>query len=754
VIRTFFLCCVFSSFLVFANNSDSADSNDFTQASHSSRGGIGLINTPTARFSDDGEFELGVSLEAPYQRIFAKMQFFPWMEAVLKYTKGYNQPYIAWSESEAWTDKGIDVKFRLLEEGNPPFDWLPERMIPELAVGLRDFGGTGAYSAEFVVASKRFNNIDLTLGLGWGALSGVDHVNSPLGWFNNFLSRIEFGDALGKEANLQHGGGINFGTFFEEDRASIFGGIEYFTPVPGLSVKLEYDTNEYPEGTKLDYFDPESRDFRMDSRVSAALNYRLYPTERDAIDLSLGYVHGNTLYASFSVHSNFNFTDKAVRLGAERLIRPSMEPYSKLDADWKKYLTDSIFWQLGNVGVVTHRLIFNGNELQAEISQGRFRRPILAIDLASRVISNNAPTDIEKITIINVDAGIETLRATVSRPALFSAALRGGLDESDVEFSTNDSLDRGALIVDNDVAYPHFSWSIQPILAGTLQHPEKFYFWQLQAMARGILTFRKGLHLQNSYTINILNNYDEGYDYHWPDGELYHVRQNRRQYITGEGSKFGMTDLSLHYFADLHPNVKGVISAGYLEMMFGGIGGEVIYMPDHKQWALGFDTYWLKQRDFDQKFGFQDFETVTAFLSYYYELPFYNMRFKINWGRFLAKDVGVHLDLSRRFNTGARVGAIVALTDCDPDCVGEGSFNKWIYFSFPMENWTTIANTRSKSHYSWSPLTKDAAQKVTGGGELYFVMTDAKDEVDILRKKPWSVKKILSGFGTSPKKKI
>jgi hypothetical protein len=71
-----------------------------------------------------------------------------------------------------------------------------------------------------------------------------------------------------------------------------------------------------------------------------------------------------------------------------------------------------------------------------------------------------------------------------------------------------------------------------------------------------------------------------------------------------------------------------------------------------------------------------------------------------------------------------------------------------------MENWTPEATTRSKSAYSWSPLTKDAAQKVTGGGELYTVMTDAKDEVDMLRKKPWSVKKILSGFGTSSKKKI
>ena len=150
-------------------------------------------------------------------------------------------------------------------------------------------------------------------------------------------------------------------------------------------------------------------------------------------------------------------------------------------------------------------------------------------------------------------------------------------------------------------------------------------------------------------------------------------------------------------------------------MMFGGIGGEVIYMPDHKQWALGFDAYWLKQRDFDQKFGFQDYEVVTSLLSYYYDLPFYDMRFKISAGRFLGKDVGVHLDFSRRFDTGARVGAIIAITNCDPDCVGEGSFNKWIYFELPMDLWIAKSSTRKKSNYAWTPLTKDAAQKVEAG---------------------------------------
>ena len=741
MVRLLVLCCIFSSTPVFANNSDSASSNGFVQASHSSRGGIGLINTPTARFSDDGEFSLGVSVEAPYNRMFAKMQFFPWLEAVLKYTKGYNQPYIEWSKSEAWTDKGIDVKFRLLEE---------TKLVPELALGLRDFGGTGAYSAEFFVASKRFKNIDLSLGLGYGTLADVDHISSPLGWFNKILSKINIGS---EDANLQHGGAINFGTFFKEERVSIFGGIEYFTPVPGLSVKLEYDTNEYPEGTKLDFFDPTSRNFRIDSRLSAALNYRLQPTERDNIDLSLGYVHGNTLYASVAVHSNLNFSGKSnIYMMAEELNRPYLEPYAKLDAEWKKYLTDTIMWQMANAGLIAHRLVFNGNELLAEISQNRFRKTIRAIDLAGRILANNSPTNIEKITIVNVDMGIETLRATIPREILVNSVMSGALDEELLEFSTDDSLDSGALVVDNDYLYPHFNWSIAPSLAGTLQHPEKFYFWQLLAVAHANVALKKRLYLTAEYSINIVNNYDKGYDYHWPDGQLYPVRQNRRLYLRG-GEEKALRKMQLDYLLDLHPNVKGKITAGYLEVMFGGVGGEVIYMPDHKQWALGLNAYWVKQRDFDQKFGFQDYDTVTGFLSYYYDLPFYDMRLKIEAGRFLAKDVGVHVDLSRRFDTGARVGAIVALTNCDPDCVGEGSFNKWIYFELPMDLWLARSSTREKTNYAWTPLTKDAGQKAEVG-ELYGLMVDAKDEVDSLRRTPWSVKKILSGFGTSSKKKI
>ena len=187
--------------------------------------------------------------------------------------------------------------------------------------------------------------------------------------------------------------------------------------------------------------------------------------------------------------------------------------------------------------------------------------------------------------------------------------------------------------------------------------------------------------------------------------------------------------------------------------MFGGIGGEILYKPEFSNWAIGMDAYLVKMRDFDQKFSFRDYKTFTGFLSYYYDIPFYNMRLKVNAGKFLGQDKGALIDVSRRFKTGARVGGIVALTDCDAKCVGEGSFNKWIYFNLPMDLFYTKRSTRGKAGYAWSPLTKDAGAKL-GVSSLYDVVSDNRDEVSTLRRNPWSVKKIFSGFSTSPKSRI
>ncbi len=711
----------------------SAEDYDFNSDlySQNTNGGIGLVQNPTARMSNDGEFAFGVSDEGPYRRLYSKMQILPWAEAVLRYTEATYEPYNPGSK-QTWKDKGADLKIRVFKESVN---------IPELSIGLNDLGGTGAYAGEYIVASKRKGVFDLTLGLGWGRLGGVDHMN-------NILSLID-NDRDSRRSSIAGGGKINFKRLFSGESTSIFGGLEYFTPIENLSFKLEYDTSDYSEvlGKEI-VFDKTGDIFEIDSRINMALNYRTKISDRDKIDFSLGYLRGNTLYANFSIHSNLNQKSKAkFTAPPETINTPYIKSYETLNDGWKKYLTDTIIWQMGNVGFVTHKVIFNGNELQAEISQGRFLDPLQAIDLGGRILANNSPKNIDTITVINIDQGIETLRATINRDDLVKSVLKGPIDENIIEFNQLSQVIDNSIYAENEYLFPNFYWEIKPHMLGTLQHQEKFYFWQLEALLHTEYSIKKGMILTTDIGIDIANNYQD-YNYHIPDGKLYHVRQDRRLYLT-EG-KSGLRRMALDYLVKINRNLNAKMSVGYLEWMYGGIGGEILYMPDDRRWGVGLDAHWVKQREFDQKFSFKDYQTVTGFISYYRDIPFYDMRLKVSAGKFLAKDIGAQIDISRRFDTGARVGAIVALTDCDAKCVGEGSFNKWIYFELPMDLFYTQSNTRGKAGYAWSPLTKDAGVKVESGG-LYNLMMNATDEVESLRLKPWSFKKIFSGFSTKPK---
>ena len=114
--------------------------------------------------------------------------------------------------------------------------------------------------------------------------------------------------------------------------------------------------------------------------------------------------------------------------------QPYLQPFEELNPDWQRYLTELIIWQMGNEGIVTHNLIFKGDEMQVEISQGRFQNPIQAIDLASRILGSNSPTNIDRITVINIDSGIETLRASIPRETLVEVVANGPLDAKYLDF--------------------------------------------------------------------------------------------------------------------------------------------------------------------------------------------------------------------------------------------------------------------------------------------------------------------------------
>jgi hypothetical protein len=161
-------------------------------------------------------------------------------------------------------------------------------------------------------------------------------------------------------------------------------------------------------------------------------------------------------------------------------------------------------------------------------------------------------------------------------------------------------------------------------------------------------------------------------------------------------------------------------SAGIFEEMFGGIGAEILYRPFDSRLAIGVDVNRVHQRGYEQRLKFLDYKVTTGFLTFYYNIPYKGLLGVVSAGKYLAGDRGVTLDLSRRFESGIRVGAWATLTTVSFNQFGEGSFDKGFYFVIPFELFFTNSTTAS-GVFGFRPLFRDGGQRLLMGNRLIEV---------------------------------
>ncbi len=253
--------------------------NDYTDTlSFSDLGGVGLLQTRTARFLPDGEVALGLSYTDPLANYFLTWQATPWLELTARYSDARNQP--------GDLDRALDLKFRLVRENG---------LLPAVAVGFQDALGNGPYSGEYFAFSKHSGPVDVTFGLSWGYPASRGGIGNPFGhFFHSFKERT---------ANRDHTGVPAFGNFFSGRKMGVFGGVEYRTSVPGLTVKLEYNGGD---ARTLTLEKPITRDFPL----NAGVNYRPFPW----INLAAGFERGDTVSLGLSLRTNLHdFTGAATR---------------------------------------------------------------------------------------------------------------------------------------------------------------------------------------------------------------------------------------------------------------------------------------------------------------------------------------------------------------------------------------------------------------------------------------------------------
>jgi hypothetical protein len=239
-------------------------------------GMTGLIDTPTAEMQPDAQITVTSSFFGGYLRNTISAQILPGVEAAFRYS--VLEDMLATSEGPTLYDRSFDVKLRLIEE-NPKW--------PSVVLGLQDFLGTGVYSGEYIAATKTFLDGDLKLtgGAGWGRFAGTNGVNNPFcRGVNRFCDR-------GAASGL--GGEVDFGQFFSGEEMGFFGGIEWQTPVKGLSVKAEYSDDPYTREESLG-------SFQQEIPFNFGIEYRPY----EGVELGTYYMYGSEFGVRLSLSAN------------------------------------------------------------------------------------------------------------------------------------------------------------------------------------------------------------------------------------------------------------------------------------------------------------------------------------------------------------------------------------------------------------------------------------------------------------------
>ena len=76
----------------------------------------GLLQTPSARTGNDGDFAFTYSHVHPYDRYNLFATPLPWLEGGFRYTAITNRPYGPGFPNQSFKDKSFDLKIRLAPE--------------------------------------------------------------------------------------------------------------------------------------------------------------------------------------------------------------------------------------------------------------------------------------------------------------------------------------------------------------------------------------------------------------------------------------------------------------------------------------------------------------------------------------------------------------------------------------------------------------------------------------------------------------
>jgi len=668
-------------------------------------GGVGLLDTRTARVLPDGYLAVTGSIKNPDDRIGFTFQPFPWLETTFRWSNNYAIRPEAGAGQGA--DRAFDLKIRLTQES---------QYIPEFAIGLQDFLGTGVYSGEYIVGSKRIGRFDFSLGLGWGRLGSRGTLKNPIGGT--------------RENDVGLGGKFTW-DYFQGPDLGVFGGFEYQPRIHNLKIQVEYSSDSYKEELRA-----SGKDYGFPLNIG--LSYRPW----SGVDFGLSLMHGNqigvrlSLFTDLAADNTINRVDPlppirtreeapAPAAAPAQAAPPAAPVPQALPAPAPDASLELMRQALASERLIVRGLTVGGNRIELGIVNEAYLRDTEAVSRAARALAATAPPNVEEFHIVTIANGIAVGDILIRRNALERLADQ---QSSPAELlRSSDIVPPPTSIAQySDPNYRRFTWNIHPEIRQSVFDPDNPFFVGIGIGAEQSLEIGRGWWLGASESILLYDTFND-IDRE-SDSTLPHVRSDIARYL--KDGKYGFDSLRAAYYFKLGRDVYGRATAGYLEEMYAGVGGEVLYRPFQQRWALGLNLWGVQQRDYNRLFDLLEYKTITGHATFYYETP-WDISLRFHVGRYLAKDYGYTFEAVRTFRTGVQVGAWFTITNVSAQQFGEGSFDKGIRIRIPME-WALPFGSRSVFDLALRPIQRDGGQMLFGNTQLYD-MTQSSSYGETLR---------------------
>lgn len=663
-------------------------------------GSPGLIDMPSGQMLPDGQFVTSFSYFGGQSRFNLTFQVMPWMSATFRYNGIQN-----WNMGgfDTYYDRGFDVRFRLLKE---------RAYRPEITLGLQDFAGTGIYAGEYIVATKNFS----VPGFGDGAarLSGRLKLSAGIGW-GRLGSYGSIGASGPRPAFVPNstGGKPAYDQWFRGSFAP-FGGIEWL-PNEKLGFKVEYSSDDYVTETQT------TSVFKKKSPFNFGVEYQVTPRTR----LGLYYLYGSEIGLHAQIQLNPKHSSFPMRVAAPYPITPRPTRGSNPAAwntDWAeskagrhnaaRQLEGAVDQTLRASGLQLESLDITATSVELRFRNLRYGSFANAVGRAARALAATMPASVEIFRLVPVQGSMALSAVTVRRSDL--EALEFDPASADALLAVAGIGDAPAL---SDTAvtpvglYPATSWSVTPYFSPAYFDPDQPFRIDVGAALRGSWRPGPGWIMSGTIHQRLAGNVKKG---RASNSVLPHVRTDAVLYAQADTT---LNELFVARQWRVGDDLYARVTAGYLESMYGGLSTEVLWKPVASRLGLGIEANYVRQRDFDQGFGFQNYSVFTGHASAYYDFGG-GYRGQMDVGRYLAGDVGATFSMDRVFDNGWEVGAFFTLTDVSSTDFGEGSFDKGIRFSIPV-GWFLGTPSRQSVGTTIRPIQRDGGQRLMVPGRLF-----------------------------------